>query len=150
MSRREDLLQAKQIALIRTLQLERQRLKSQRAAANVANARAMELSASTTMETHIQTLRRVLQSASGFAPEFASQVGACVDAADQRLALAKLDTKQASDCDHSERQAYARSQQLADVAKDMLARETLADARTREQRETDAIEENLWARGASS
>jgi hypothetical protein len=150
MSRREAVQTAKQIALIRAIQVERQQMNAQQAAQDAAQTRAMETEASEAVDEHAQTLRRVLQASSGIALDIVSDLGAYIDVARHRLASAQFDARQASDREAHERNEHARCQRLADLADQLVLHATVAHAHAEDQRQTDAVEENLRARGVAS
>jgi hypothetical protein len=150
MSRRENVETAKQIALIRAIQVERQQMNAQRAAKEAVRARAAETAARTTVDEHAQTLRRVLQAGSGIELNIVSGLGTFIDTAHHRLVSAQADAKQAADRETHERKEHARCQRLADLADQLVSDANVAHTRAEDQRQTDAIEENLRARGVAS
>ncbi|SAL10654.1 hypothetical protein [Caballeronia telluris] len=147
MNTRERMRSATQVALIRSLQLDRQRLEAQRVAAEALRAHVAEIDARALLHAQTVALRRALQADSAIAPNLIADSIASINAARARADAALNDAKRTAEHDERERVAHAHSQRLVELADETVSRTTRTYTRTLEQRQSDAIEETLRARG---
>jgi hypothetical protein len=139
-----------QIAMIRTLQLERTRLEAQRLAGELAKAEAEQRLVADRLDAQQEALRSVLQSASGLSMPIVANLNACIVSYRSTLRMAKENTRHAEERSQHQQRAYARSQQLVDLADSLVSQAFREHMRNSSQREADSLEDILRSRSVTA
>ncbi|GAB5096241.1 hypothetical protein YK56LOC_19570 [Caballeronia sp. HLA56] len=146
MNKHERLRTAKQVAHIRTLQVERLRAEYERMKVEASAAKTAWRNAKDYVDLQRAALRHVLEARGGIDLTLVVNLNQALSSAMNAADAARLETDRRNEQVNAQRQACTRSQQLADLADTLASRAALSHARNREARQADAIEDNMRAR----